>query len=162
MTVVVILMLSLIQLESPKKNWIFYYMRLVFWPLLGENEPTVHIIGCLETRDQPIYLQLDNAGGHGTKTAIEAYKSSLQTEHNVIVINQPPRSPDSNVLDLGLWMAIQSNVDYIHQTTISTDSVAKATQKAWSQLSKEIIGNVFGKLPEIWTHMAAGGRQQVA
>jgi hypothetical protein len=161
MTVVVILMLSLIQLESPKKKMDDLLYAIGVLALVGGKRTysSYHWV----PRDQPIYLQLHNAGGHGTKAAIEAYKSSLQTEHNVIVINQPPRSPDSNVLDLGLWMAIQSNVDYIHQTmTISTDSVAKATQKAWSQLSKEIIGNVFGKLPEIWTHMAAGGRQQVA
>ena len=102
MTVVVILMLSLIQLESPKKKMDDLLYAIGVLALVGGKRTysSYHWV----PRDQPIYLQLDNAGGHGTKTAIEAYKSSLQTEHNVIVINQPPRSPDSNVLDIGLWM----------------------------------------------------------
>ncbi len=35
--------------------------------------------------DQPIYLILDNAGGHGTRQAINEYTRQLRDQHNVIL-----------------------------------------------------------------------------
>jgi hypothetical protein len=92
-----------------------------------------------------IHLQMDNAGGHGTKEAIARYSQELEERFNIIVIHQPPRSPDSNALDLGLWMAIQSKVDYIHQSkTIKAESLALTTKAAWDELPADIISKVFG------------------
>ena len=56
-------------------------------------------------RDEEIYLYLDNAGGHGTKEAVETYVTNLERDHNVICVHQRPCSPGSNMLDLGVWMA---------------------------------------------------------
>jgi hypothetical protein len=53
-------------------------------------------------RDRSINLILDNAGGHGTRAAKEQYTRQLLDNHNIIIIWQPPRSPELNVLDLGL------------------------------------------------------------
>ena len=58
-------------------------------------------------REQPIYLQMDNAGGHGTKAAVDEYTQLLRDRHNVHVIHQSPRSPEVNALDLGLWRSLQ-------------------------------------------------------
>ena len=58
--------------------------------------------------EEEIYLYLDNVGGHDTKEAIETYVVNLQRDHNVICVHQRPRSPESNILDLGVWMAFQN------------------------------------------------------
>ena len=57
-----------------------------------------------------IYLVMDNAGGHGTKTAVGDYTKQLLDKHNIEIIQQVPRSPETNVLDLGIWMSLQSAV----------------------------------------------------
>jgi len=64
--------------------------------------------------DEPIYLVLDNAGGHGTDEAIEQYVTLLREEYNVICHHQCPRSPETNMLDLGIWMSLQNIVERLH------------------------------------------------
>jgi hypothetical protein len=58
-----------------------------------------------------IYLVMDNAGGHGTKEAWEKFTNDLATKHKVKIIRQCPRSPETNVLDLGIWLSIQAEVE---------------------------------------------------
>lgn len=41
----------------------------------------------------PIFLYLDNAGGHGTKEVVDAYVKALEEDWNVICVHQRPRSP---------------------------------------------------------------------
>ena len=113
--------------------------------------------------DESIYLQMDNAGGHGTKVAIEEYTQNLRENFNIVIVHQPPRSPDTNVLDLGLWNAIQSRVDETHRTrTIQAESLAESTKTAWAGLPIQTITNVFGKLPNIWEKIIESGGQEVA
>ena len=50
----------------------------------------------------PCYLVMDNTSGHGTNDAIDEYVSALKTKWNVETIFQIPRSPYTNVLDLGV------------------------------------------------------------
>ena len=54
----------------------------------------------------PIFLVLDNAGGHGTNQCIGEYVTMLKDEYNVICIHQVPRSPFNSVLDLGVWATL--------------------------------------------------------
>jgi hypothetical protein len=106
---------------------------------------------------------MDNAGGHGTKVAIEEYTQNLRENFNIVIVHQPPRSPDTNVLDLGLWNAIQSRVDETHRTrTIQAESLAESTKTAWAGLPIQTITNVFGKLPNIWEKIIESGGQEVA
>jgi hypothetical protein len=65
-------------------------------------------------RDCSINLILDNAGGHGTRAAKEQYTRQLLENHNIIIKWQPPRSPELNALDLGLWMSLKSAVEKKH------------------------------------------------
>ena len=58
-----------------------------------------------------IYLVMDNAGGHGSNDAIAQYKKMLEDDHNIEIIFQTPRSPYTNVLDLGVWMELQAQVE---------------------------------------------------
>ena len=56
------------------------------------------------------YLVMDNAGGHGSDDAIEKYVRMLKEKYNIKTIFQVPRSPYTNVLDLGVWCSLQSRV----------------------------------------------------
>jgi hypothetical protein len=66
-------------------------------------------------RQNLIYRILVNAGGHGTRAAIEEYTRWLRNEHNIIIKFQPACSPEVNALDLGIWMNLQSAVERRHQ-----------------------------------------------
>ena len=55
---------------------------------------------------KPIYLIMDNAGGHGTKDTIEKCVNVLRKIHNIIVLWQIPQSPKKNLLDLGIWKSL--------------------------------------------------------
>ena len=43
--------------------------------------------------EQKCYLVMDNAGGHGTNTAIATYTKMLEDDYNIEIIFQIPRSP---------------------------------------------------------------------
>ena len=65
----------------------------------------VHISGTSTT-----YLNNDNAGGHGTKEVVNVYVKGLKGAFNIICFHQWPRSPATNMLDLGVWTALQDVV----------------------------------------------------
>ena len=61
--------------------------------------------------DKKIYLVMDNAGGHGTVDAINTYTKAL-LQFNVEIIWQVLWSPETNMLDLGIWKSIQMAVEH--------------------------------------------------
>ena len=61
-----------------------------------------------------IYLVMDNAGGHESYDAKAHYTEAFKKDHNVKIIWQVPRSPETNLLDLGIWMSIQATVENLH------------------------------------------------
>ena len=68
-------------------------------------------------QEEPIYLVMDNAGGHGTVDAKVQYTEALQG-HNVTIVWQAPRSPETNMLDLGIWMSIQAIQEQINRNNV--------------------------------------------
>ncbi len=98
-------------------------------------------------REEKLYLVMDNAGGHGTKEAIQEYVSVLK-ESNIQVIWQVPRSPETNMLDLGVWMSIQTSVTKVHQMKrCNHDALARSVVNAWEHyLNKEAFINVHARL----------------
>ncbi len=59
--------------------------------------------------EEPIYLVMDNAGGHGTQEARAEYTRRLRDDFNIVIIQQSVRSPEVNALDLGIWMSAGVN-----------------------------------------------------
>ena len=53
-----------------------------------------------------VYLFIDGEGGYGTKEAILEYKTNLKENYNIQLVFQVPRTPYSNVLDLGVWCGL--------------------------------------------------------
>ena len=86
--------------------------------------------------DIPIYLVLDNAGGHGTKTAVTNYTKALKQTYNIHCHHQVPNSPEKNLLDLGVWMTIQSDVERKHINKVYTkDALAESVIQAWENFN---------------------------
>ncbi len=100
--------------------------------------------------NETIILVMDNAGGHGMIEAIQQYTRHLLENYNIEIIHQPPRSPETNPLDLGVWRSIQSLVEkkLYHKTTVA-DALAQSVTEAWRHLPEDTISSVFGKVPEV-------------
>ena len=84
--------------------------------------------------DQKCYLVMDNAGGHGSNTAIATYKKMLEDDHNIEIIFQIPRSPYTNVLDLGVWMALQAQVERQHYLQrCNANALVNTVTRTWNE-----------------------------
>ena len=97
--------------------------------------------------NEKLYLVMDNAGGHGTDDAKTIYTNALR-EFNIEIIWQIPRSPETNMLDLGVWMSIQAAVMRVHHMRrCHHDALAKSVEDAWNgNLSTQAFYNVFKRL----------------
>ena len=101
-------------------------------------------------RAQSIYLQMDNAGGHGTNATRHEYTELLLQQFNIIVHHQSPRSPETNVLDLGLWNSLQSAVEKLHRDKrTDADAIAHSALQAWRALPSDKISRVFSRIPVV-------------
>ena len=55
------------------------------------------------------------------------YEKILLEEYNIIIQWQVPLSPELNLLDLGVWMVLQSYVEVIHQGKVmQSDELANS------------------------------------
>lgn len=101
--------------------------------------------------DEIIYLIMDNAGGHGTIEAVEQYTLQLLLEFNIVIIQQIPRSPETNVLDLGIWMALQALVERIHYgRRCDNDTLAKSVEVVWDTIDQsQAFQNVWMRLRNV-------------
>ena len=92
----------------------------------------------------PIFLYLDNAGGHDTKEAIDKNIKTLKDDFNVILVHQRPRSPATNMLDLGVWMALQNVVEKLHfRKRMEAKALCNTVEEAWRQLDSIKLQNVY-------------------
>jgi hypothetical protein len=113
-------------------------------------------------RETPIHLILDNAGGHGTRAAIEEYTRRLRNDHNVIIKFQPARSPEVNALDLGIWMSLQSAVERKHRNRRrDIDALATTVQEAWRDLPADTIQRVFNRIPVVYQLIVESGGDNI-
>ena len=97
---------------------------------------------------QKCYLVMDNAGGHGTSRAIIQYTDMLVNKYNIEIIFQIPRSPYTNVLDLGVWMSIQSIVERRHYLKRATSkALVNTVNDTWNSSNLDIVlSRVFNRL----------------
>ena len=94
--------------------------------------------------DYPIFLIMDNAGGHGTHDAIDKYVSDLWDKHRVEVIHQVPRGPELNRLDLGAWMSLQSAVEkQFRGSRNDSKALVKKIEETWALYDSSIFYHVY-------------------
>ena len=99
-------------------------------------------------QDQPIHLFMDNAGGHGKKEIKDKYVKILKEKYNAIVVWQVPHSPESNMLDLGVWMGLQSKVEAFHRLKVMhKDVLAESVERCFEDA---ITSGMLSKVHERW------------
>ena len=93
----------------------------------------------------PIYLFMDNAGGHGKTEIKKEYEKILKENYNVLIEWQVPQSLETNMLDLGVWVAIQHQVEAFHRLLVlQKDQLAKSVNRAFLTISPKILEKVHG------------------
>ena len=109
--------------------------------------------------NQSCYIVMDNAGGHGTKDAINEYTHHLLNQYNIKIIWQIPRSPYTNVLDLGVWMSIQARVERRHfLKRCTTEALHNSVMDVWNTNDlDDVMVSVFDKLKVVFCNILRGG-----
>ena len=93
--------------------------------------------------ETPIYLQFDNAGGHGSIKVIAEYTKMMLDDFNIVCVFQSPQSPDFNALDLGVWMTVQAAVSKLtRQQRMSIQVLTTCVEQAWKDLHPDKILNI--------------------
>ena len=114
---------------------------------------------------QKCYLVMDNAGGHGTNEAITSYSKTLLDDFNIEIIFQIPRSPYTNVLDLGVWMSLQAAVERQHYLKrCNSTALVNSVMKTWNEGHlNHSITKVFNRLKPVLCNIleANGGNDLV-
>jgi hypothetical protein len=94
---------------------------------------------------------MDNAGGHGTDEAWEAFTKDLEVSCKVWIIRQCRRSLETHLFDLGIWVSIQAAVEkamYMKRGDIH--ALANAVNDDWdTQLSEKTYKNVYDRLHNV-------------
>ena len=74
----------------------------------------------------------------------------MATVYKIVLIHQVPNSPETNLLDLGVWRAVQSNVEKLSwRNRQDLNVLAHTVEDAWDKFSVETIGKVYKR----WTRV---------
>ncbi|KAF7112452.1 hypothetical protein RHSIM_RhsimUnG0227600 [Rhododendron simsii] len=93
---------------------------------------------------ETIFIQQDNAKPHIQPFDLQFVEAATKDGFDIRLSNQPPSSPDMNVLDLGYFRAIQS---LQHQEAPKTiDELVNAVEKSFEELSVDSLNRVFVSL----------------
>lgn len=68
---------------------------------------------------------------------VERYTAML-LERGIILEFQPPNSPDTNMLVLGVWMSLQNCVDKLsNEKRQNKEALAETVEEAWEMFARE-------------------------
>ena len=97
------------------------------------------------------WLVMDNAGGHGPNEAKLQYKNMLVEKYNIHIIFQIPRSPYTNVLNLGVWMALQAAVKREHYLKrCNASALVNSVMRTWEDGDLDgVITKVYRRLKPV-------------
>ena len=97
-------------------------------------------------KNKPIVLILDNAGGHGRNDVKKDYERVLREDYKIYVHWQIANSPETNLLDLGAWMALQSIVEKRHRLLIlNKDILSKTVESGFLQLNDDVLTRIHDR-----------------
>lgn len=93
------------------------------------------------SKPYPVLIQQDNAKPHAYCHDPDLLKEFSKDGWNIELTNQPPNSPDLNVLDLGFFNSIQA----LQQKAAiqNLDDLIREVEAAFAQLEPETLDNVF-------------------
>ena len=96
--------------------------------------------------DHTVYLFMDNACGHGKTEIKKQYETILKEEFHIQIEWQVPNSPETNMLDLGVWVALQSLVEKLHRNKVmQADELSKTVMSSFNQISHDILTRVYNR-----------------
>ena len=88
-----------------------------------------------------VLVQQDSAPAHRINDDPEVVDAGTADGWNIRLINQPPNSPDTNILDLGFFNPIQSLQD---RTTLnSMDDIITEVRRVFEQQDPAVLGRVW-------------------
>eukprot|EP00903_Cladosiphon_okamuranus_P012249 g11487.t1 len=96
------------------------------------------------TRRNTIFIQQDNAKPHRVNDEEDLLEACSSDGFDIRLINQPPNSPDTNILDLGFFASIQSLQDRTRARTI--DDLLREVEVAWAATDTAKLGKVWTSL----------------
>ncbi|XP_057520610.1 uncharacterized protein LOC130800874 [Amaranthus tricolor] len=88
-----------------------------------------------------IYIQQDNAKPHIAHNDREFLEEAMKDGFNIQLVQQPPNSPDMNVLDLGFFRSIQA-LQY-QKSAYNVKELLRAVNNAFQNLSPQCLRFVF-------------------
>ncbi|VFQ66118.1 unnamed protein product [Cuscuta campestris] len=91
--------------------------------------------------DRSIVLQQDNARPHISGTKQDFMTAGNANGFNITLSNQPPNSPDLNILDLGFFRAIQSLKEKCAPKNVA--ELVEAVRGAYAALTAETLNKVW-------------------
>ena len=106
---------------------------------------------------------MDNAGGHGTDNAIIECTNVLKEKHNIEIIHQVPRSPYTNLLDLGVWCSLQAQVEKEHHMKrTDVECLVNSVHRVWEHRGNtsgldDVITKVWARLRNVLVLVIEGG-----
>ncbi|CAB1112923.1 unnamed protein product [Ectocarpus sp. CCAP 1310/34] len=90
-----------------------------------------------------IFAQQENAPGHRAMEDPDVVAAAGQGAGRIELVNQPPNSPDCNILDLGFFNSIQSLQDRTTPTTVE-ELVAEVERALWAQKPETLGRGING------------------
>jgi transposase len=95
-----------------------------------------------------VIVQLDSAGGHSIARSMEALgKIGKKSKPQIEFRTQPTRSPDTNVLDLGIWNSMKSRVVEVRYDRAAEASmnqrIIDAVMEMWAKYDPSKLNNIF-------------------
>jgi len=89
--------------------------------------------------DEELWLQMDNAGGHGADAMKIRMEEMMKKDFNITIEWQPAQSPDLNALDLGVWMSMQTAVAELGEGQWeSPEAVWVSCDAAWNEWANPV------------------------
>ena len=84
----------------------------------------------------------------------------------IVFITQPTRSPDTNVLDLGIWNSLQSKIPFVKYDKSSAkpmgDRIIEEVMRAWEVYDgKNILTKIFNTLSNVYKGIIASNGDRV-
>ncbi|XP_058211657.1 uncharacterized protein LOC131323836 [Rhododendron vialii] len=112
--------------------------------MINQVLPAIHSKWPHSSAHETIFIQQDNAKPHIQPFDLQFVEVATKYGFDICLSNQPPSSPNMNVLDLGYFRAIQS---LQHQEAPKTvDALVNAVEKSFEELSTDSLNRVFVSL----------------
>ncbi|XP_021858811.2 uncharacterized protein [Spinacia oleracea] len=112
--------------------------------LINEIVPTIKAKWPRDGRHKIIFIQQDNAKAHISQEDPECQQVYQQEGFTFILLNQPPNSPDLNILDLRFFKSIQS---FMHKKMPKdVDKMMEAVNEAFYELEPITLSHVWTTL----------------